>query len=327
MAARPQQDSSIRVAEMTKSKVGVIGHHTWFSNHFPEHWETDPNILCLDVDEFDYRFLIHMINFKPELTLFYRPELYPKRYVEQIPGRRIAFLSEPLPCLRNGILLSSEETSLRRLVYRGMNWDCYHDIIYYDSGKRETVEALGWPVTAFRPLPIDTRWFKPGRSQRPIDVCFLGKATSRRIAAMDFLRLEKWNFVWVAHGLKGRQLAALFRRSKVVLNIHADTLPAMEPRVHLAAACGCLVLSEPIAADLAPFERQVIQYHGDLSSANIRNALEVFRSNTLKWQNSSDYLKLSTRLMLKDRVADWLDRFRGTTLSTSPDFQHNSTFG
>lgn len=283
-------------------RIGVVGHHTWFSNHFPEHWETDTNVLCLDVDETDYRFMVYMANFGPDITLFYRPELYPTHYLRLIPGRKIAFLSEPLPYLKNGRLISSAETDLRVQVYSSMDWQAYDEIIYYDPGKRQTVEALRWPVTSFRPLPIDTHWFKPYRNRRPIDICFLGKATPRRIAAMDFLRLQKWRFVWVAHGLSGRQLASLFRRSKIVLNIHADALPALEPRVHLAAACGCLVLSEPIGTEVAPFAERVLQYDGELGVVAIRNALEIFEARAPSWQNSEAHLELSVRRMVKERI-------------------------
>jgi len=283
-------------------RIGVVGHHTWFSNHFPERWETDTNILCLDVDEADYRFLVYMANFGPDITIFYRPELYPKRFLDLIHGRKIAFLSEPLPYLKNGRLVSSAETDLRVQVYSGMDWQSFDEVIYYDPGKRQTVEALRWPVTSFRPMPIDTHWFRPSRNKRPIDICFLGKATPRRIAAMDFLRIQKWRFVWVAHGLSGRQLAGLFRRSKVVLNIHADALPALEPRVHLAAACGCLVLSEPIGADITPFSGRVVQYDGELGIADVRNALEMFEANSCAWQNSEDHLELSVRRLLDERA-------------------------
>ena len=83
-------------------KIGIVGPLTWFSGHFPEGWEDDPEICAVDVDEGDYRFLIHLINFRPQITLFYRPELYPKRYIEQISGMKVGFLSEPIPQLVDG---------------------------------------------------------------------------------------------------------------------------------------------------------------------------------------------------------------------------------
>jgi hypothetical protein len=241
-----------------------------------------------------------MYNFRPDVTLFYRPELYPRNYVTQIPGKKIAFLSEPLPILRGSRFEGSSETRLRLQVYSRMQWDCFDTVLYYDASKSETIDELGWPVTAFRPLPVDTHWFRPNRSRRPIDIFFIGKATPRRIAALDFLRRQKWRFVWVANGLSGRELASILRRSKIVLNIHADSLPAAEPRVYLAAACGCLVLSEPTASDVTPFTDQVIEYQGELDVAHIREALDTFERRASAWQASNAYCTLSTRSMLTE---------------------------
>ena len=75
------------------TRIAVVGHYTYFENHFPEGWRKDPNILCVDVDESDYGWLLTIYNYRPQLTLFFRPELYPRRYVESIPGLRVAILS------------------------------------------------------------------------------------------------------------------------------------------------------------------------------------------------------------------------------------------
>lgn len=255
-------------------KVGVVGPYTWFSPHFPEGWDSDPDTLCLDVDESDYRFLINMINFRPDVTLFYRPELYPARFLHQIHGLKIGFLSEPVPRISNGEFIRSSETDLRLAVYGNMNWSCYDMFFYYDKTKESAIRKLGWPISDFRPMPIDVSLFNAAASpERPIDVFFIGKPTPHRIWQLDFLRTMKVNYRWIAHGLTGPDLAQAFRASKVVLNIHADGLPAIEPRVHLAAACGCVVLSEETDGDLSPFAERVYEFSGKLNADHVRQAL------------------------------------------------------
>lgn len=260
-------------------KIGVVAPFTWFSGHFPERWESDPNVFCLDVDEADYRFLIRLINFRPDVTLFYRPELYPKRFLDEVTGKKIGFLSEPVPKIVNGSFVTSNETDLRLLVYGNMSWSSYDQVYFYDKSKIMSVQKLGWPVSGFRPMPIDLEVYRPDSiADRPIDVFFIGKPTVHRVAQMDFLRTMRVNYRWIAHGVSGRELAEAFRMSKVVLNIHADGLPATEPRIHLAAACGCIVLSERVDGDISPFGDRVIEYDGNLTHELIWRALSYYAS-------------------------------------------------
>ncbi len=286
---------------MTSPRIVVVGHYAYFANHFPEGWATDKNVLCLDVDEKDYSFLIAAANFKPDIALFYRPELYPERYLKMIGGSRVAFLSEPVPELKNGQRFESAETQLRLAVYSRMNWDSFDRVYYYDKSKEAMIGSLGWPITGYRPLPVDTMSFKPGRMARSFDVCFIGKATPHRIQQLDFLRSLGVRFVWIAHGVSGADLASVFRRSKVVLNVHADGLTALEPRVWLAASCGCVVLSER----LPPAERMlldhVIEYDGSLNEQHIFAAIRKY-DDTARKKSSIDRDFLSCRTFLREQL-------------------------
>lgn len=282
------------------ARIGIVGHLTWFENHFPENWRKRPNVLCLDVDEWDYSFLTQMINFRPDLTLFYRPELYPERYLRSIRGRRIAFLSEPLPA---SSAQDSEETQLRERVYARMVWSAYHEAYYYDPSKQTAVDERRWPITGYRPLPIDTSVFRPSARTRPIDICFIGKPTPHRVAALDFLRSTDLNFVWIAHGVSGSALASVLRRSKVVLNIHADAQPALEPRVYLAAACGCAVLSEALGSPATTMADQILEFEGPLDYRRATEALRVFRTKGPGWQARDDYRKLSANSFIESLLA------------------------
>lgn len=289
--------SSAVASPLDSMRIGVVGHRTYFENHYPENWRRRSNVLCLDVDEWDYSFLTRMINFRPDLTIFFRPELYPERYLRSIRSRRVAFLSEPLPI---SAAHSSEETQLRERVYSRMAWSSYHEVYYYDPSRQQAVEGRNWPVTGYRPIPIDTSVFRPSGRARPIDLCFIGKPTPHRVAALDFLRSTDLNFVWVAHGVSGPMLASLFRRSKVVLNIHADALPALEPRVYLAASCGCMVLSEPLGSPAALLADQIMEFEGALDYRVAKEALSTFRERGAAWQVRDAYRELGMDRFIQD---------------------------
>jgi hypothetical protein len=285
-------------------RVAVVGPRTWFANHYPEGWEQDPLVLCLDVFEGDYSWLMVLRNWRPDVTLFYRPELYPARYLHHIPGQRIAFLTEPLPALRDGRLEMTAESALRLAVYQGMSWGAYHRCLYYDAGRKASVEQLGWPISGYRPLPIDTSHFRPGAPDdaRPIDICFVGKATPHRIALLDFLRSTSMRFLWVAHGVSGAELAALFRRSRVVLNVHADGVAAQEPRLYLAAACGCRVLTEPLSTAPAAFRASIIELAGPWTEGTMRAELGAAARTVWTEADEAERRSLSVRRLLAEEA-------------------------
>lgn len=283
-------------------RVAVVGHHTWFENHFPENWRADPDLLCLDVDERDYSWLMVLRNFKPDITLFYRPELYPEAYLRHVSGIRVAILSEPLPVLAENGLVLTDETALRMTVYGRMAWHAYHWRIYYDPGKQASAGHLGLPIEEFRPMPIDTSVFAPlpASVPRSIDVCFMGKPTAHRIAALDALRLMRLRFVWVAHGLSGPELARLFARSHVVLNIHADAMPALEPRLYLAAACGCRVVTEPLSSPPSVFARRIFEESRPLDEYVLRPHVEAQQRQPWTALDENDRQSLSVRRLIAD---------------------------
>ena len=285
---------------MTDQRIAVVGPFTYFENHFPERWKTDRRVLCLDVNEADYSWLIQLHNFKPSITLFYRPELYPSRYIKTLGGVKVAFLSEPLPPIANGQLDVSAETKLRMRVYEKMTWDTYDWHIYYDAGKRASAESLGYRIDEYLPLPIDTHYFNSiGRSRRPrFDICFVGKATPHRIFKLNFLRSSWLRFLWIAHGCSGRLLASIFRHSSVVLNIHADDKEAFEPRIYLAASCGAIILSERLSSQPDFFKGRIFQDDKKDWNENImREYLEIGEGQL--YQHAQDTAALSTRVLLQ----------------------------
>jgi len=150
-------------------------------------------------------------------------------------------------------------------------------------------------------MPIDTEVFHPPQIQRsrPYDVCFVGKATSHRIAVLDFLRSSSLKFLWVAHGVSGRDLAHIFRRSRLVLNIHADGVPALEPRLYLAAACGCQVITEPLSSRPTIFLSRVIEEKRALNEVILRDHLREASGQIWTNEDELDRQSLSARQMIK----------------------------
>ena len=288
-------------------RVAIVGHFTYFANHFLEGWEDDTDVLCVDVNEGYYTWLLCVRNFRPHITLFFRAELYPKRLVESIPGIRVALLSEPIPNFRNGEFEHTAETDLRLIVYRNMSWNSFHWRIYYDVGKTESAAQLGLPINEFRPLPIDTSVFRPPVcnevSSREYDVCFVGKPTPHRIEKLDFLRSSHFSFIWVAHGVSGSDLASLFRKSKIMLNVHADAKEAMEPRIYLGATCGALVVSEVLSSPASHFCDRIIEVSGAWNDQIVKSLLDVAAMGYEDAIMMSQMEALSARRLLQDLVA------------------------
>ena len=241
-------------------------------------------------------------NYRPDITLFFRPELYPEKYLRFIGGIRVAILSEPLPPIVDGCLRTTEETTLRMAVYKGMAWGAYHWRIFYDPGKEASAKALGFEIDEFRPMPINTRIFYPPKAgnPRPYDVCFVGKATPHRVAKLDFLRGSHLRFIWVAHGVSGVELGWLFRRSKVILNVHADGAPALEPRLYLGAACGCSVVTEALSSKPAAFKKRIIVDERIWSEDTLHEHVAIQEAQPWTDADERDRMALSTRQLIED---------------------------
>jgi hypothetical protein len=296
-------------------RMAVVGHAIWFANHYPENWRDDPEVMCPEVSEADYSWLTVLGNWRPDVTLFYRPELYPEHLVQQVGGLRIAFLTEPLPALRKNKLATTPESALRLRVYEKMAWDAFHRRLYYDQGRAETVGFLRWPIDGYRPMPIDTASFHPSQpgAKRPVDVCFVGKATPYRIGRLEplrsmSLRAPGTEFVWVAHGLYGVRLADLFRRSKVVLNVHADGVPAQEPRLYLAAACGCRVVSEPLPGAPAALRRWIVEEPREWTIKVMQEHIGAWADQGWSSTDEAERVSLSVRRLLTSEYEEFSRR-------------------
>ncbi|MCB0310918.1 MAG: hypothetical protein KDD42_06775 [Bdellovibrionales bacterium] len=233
----------------SRLKVACLGHRIYFENHFVERSCSRYNVEWFDYDHHSPVVYEAIKLFCPDVLLIYRPELHSEMDLNALTGVKIGFSTEPFPKISLGTVNTSDETNRRISIFSNMSWSSFDAVYHYDAASSEYCKQAGFGFNGYRLLPINTDYFFPRLSTKKIwDVVFVGKATQRRIGILQRLKSINRPFLWIEHGVFGAGLARLFRQSRCVLNIHADDLPALEPRVYLAAACGVPVLSDPLSA-------------------------------------------------------------------------------
>jgi hypothetical protein len=286
-----------------KPKIAVVGSKTYFENHFPDVNPDRYNLEIFYTDERFFDWLRLVSNFDPDLTIFYRPEMLPEKNIEEIPGRKIAFLSEPVSRNLGAKVMSSMETLMRETVYRKFKPSLYDWTIFYDKGQAGGTERYGLEIDEYRPLPINEKYFNINTDfaeKRDIDFLFVGKPTQYRMKLLEGLQNSPLNFVWLAHGISGEQLGKYLRRSRIVLNLHSDGLPAFEPRVYLAASCGAYVLTEELSHAPEAFHQFILE-NENWNPQDLKNHL--IRLDGLSLQH--DFLShqsMSTQKFLDDMI-------------------------
>jgi len=258
-------------------RVACVGHDIYFKNHFVERSAVGLEVEWFDFDHFTTDFYADLRAFQPDVTLIYRPELHRADQLNSLAGIKIGFSTEPLPKLSfDGEVRRSEEINRRVAVFRDIAWHAFNAVYHYDVASRSFCEKHGYPFAGYRILPVNTDYFAPRWSSRKLwDALFIGKATPRRQRILDRLKIYNRKFLWIEHGINGRELAALFHRARCVINIHADHLVALEPRVYLATAAGVPVLSDPLTTmDFPSAELVHIDDLDNLSFEMIDRAVE-----------------------------------------------------
>ncbi|HVN83391.1 MAG TPA: hypothetical protein VMW17_00960 [Candidatus Binatia bacterium] len=295
-------------------RYACIGHRDYFENNFIEGHDSADNIRGFDYDHHSTYPFQCLLAYAPDVTLVFRPELYPARFIQMIPGIRIGFSSEPLPTYDKGGVERSEQTDIRERVYANVHLvaKCFDLFFHYDRRSAKWFEDRGIRVTGYRHLPIDCSVFHPiGGGERDIDFLFVGKATTYRLGVLDRLRILPFKFQWIEHGIVGNELADLYRRARCVLNVHADGREQFEVRVLMAAACGAAVLSEPLPFDDFPCHEAVRQ--GDVAGMSTEELHGVLRgaAAVTQWTNDNWQMlrkRLSTLEFVDDCVRQYLER-------------------
>ncbi|ASV84512.1 hypothetical protein CES85_5307 [Ochrobactrum quorumnocens] len=242
-----------------KTRVACLGHRVYFENHFCELKSRFFDVAWFDYDHFSNVVYDDIRLFRPDITLIYRPELHKAANLTAIPGYKIGFSTEPLPKIAvDGTVKTSSETDRRLSMISHLQKDGFNRIYHYDKGSKSFIEQNGLPIDDYAVIPVNTNYFNPSRMpKQKWDILFLGKATERRSRILSRLKNHNVSFLWIEHGVSGSELGKLFKRSRCILNIHADDIQALAPRVYLAAACGVPVLTDPTGDTDFPFSRLV----------------------------------------------------------------------
>jgi hypothetical protein len=279
-------------------KIATVGPRTYFENHTIAEcndWET----RHFHTEFNDLQSLRELQDFSPDLSIFYRPELYPVETVEGFSGKKIAFYTEPISAKKNRIWKSSE-LKTRNIAYSFMKTEPYHRRYLFDKSYLLGSELLKLKVDFFSPLPINEKYFQNQNLKRNIDICFIGKPTAHRVKKLDQLRWSKFNFKWIAHGVQGREVADLFNRSKVVLNLHADEhIAGYEPRIDLAVACGSVVASEKLQSR-RKIHSNILQFES-FEDLNLEVAVRKAENEDLTFDSCA---KIDTNLIVNSMLND-----------------------
>lgn len=274
-----------------KPRVACLGHRVYFENHFCELKSRYFNVAWFDYDHFSTSVYSDLRNYRPDITLIYRPELHAAADLNSFTGYKVGFSTEPLPKITSdGFLKTSSETDRRLAMISNLQREGYNRIYHYDSGSRSYIDKCNLPIDDYSVIPVNTDFFNPTHVRKPKwDVLFIGKATDRRLRILSRLKNHNLSFLWIEHGVSGAELGKLFKRSRCILNIHADDIQALAPRVYLAAACGVPVLTDPTGDTDFPFSRLVRTIDmNELSPDLLKSSVEdVHNSGVL---SDKDYL-------------------------------------
>ena len=227
-------------------RVLVVGHRPYFELHMPEtHGKTLIHKL-----EFYHGVENRAFNvieaFKPDALLAFRPELVPLSVLLSFSGEKIGFSSEIFPQKIGDRIVGAEVHRRKFDFFDNSAIRRFDQLYHYDISSKEFFDSVGMKFADFPPYPLNPILFERKNCHKDIDVLFIGRVSPRRYEMLEPLKRRKFRLVSIDHGLFGEELVNLLRRSKVVLNIHAEDHVSFEPRTLIGAAVGAVVVSEPI---------------------------------------------------------------------------------
>lgn len=227
-------------------KVLVVGHRPYFELHMPD---THGTTLVHKLEFYhgvENRVFNVLETFKPDALFAFRPELLPLSVLLSFAGEKIGFSSKIFPKKTGSLVVGEEVHRAKFAFFDNSAVRRYGQLYHYDAASREFFDSVGIRFTDFPPYPLSQVLFEEQSCSRDIDVLFIGRVSPRRYEMLEPLKRKKIRFVSIDHGFFGEDLLALLRRSKIILNIHAENHVSFEPRTLIGAAVGAVVVSEPI---------------------------------------------------------------------------------
>lgn len=177
------------------------------------------------------------------VAVVFRPEIVPPGAFAALPALTLGFVTEPLRRADAGDHPDLRWRESELALTDAANFD---RIVTFDPHVAATADRHA-PVWRSLPLPVDDRLYAPVRpSARPPRVLFLGYSTAHRERFLIDAK-HSYDVLHYAHGLHGDELADVFARTDVALNLHGEPYPSFENRVLLHLAAGHLVISEPLS--------------------------------------------------------------------------------
>ncbi|MBI9102584.1 MAG: glycosyltransferase [Spirochaetales bacterium] len=191
----------------------------------------------------------------------YRNKLTGKLLEENINDYDILFLQRgegfPMPILKAfkgpRVFWCTELVSRRRDADRLLKSGLFDHIYVHTEECKRIIVKRGWERADKISVVLngfDEEVQKPVKGcEQDIDILFVGKPMERRQRIVRELQKE---FSVLETKAFGHDMALLFNRAKIVLNLHSEEYPDTETRVFEALGCGSFLLSEKLSKD-SPF--------------------------------------------------------------------------
>ena len=278
--------NQIRSASQPPLRVAFVGQSTFF-----EACSLEPQpaaAVGLESRFFEYRdgaeiepVLEQLAEFGAEVTILFRPEIFPRGALHELPGVILGFLTEPLPRREKGAVAHSDLDKRLRDLQRTdpLNVD---RVISFDP-MIATAASDTVPVWRSLPLPVADSFYRPvsGTLAAP-PALFVGRSTPHRERFLADSK-EQGDILHLGFGVDGEHLQELMAEHSVAINVHNEPYPTFENRVCIHLAAGQLVFSEPLSPNhgLEP----EIDYLECYDGAVLAEALERLRHLPGLWQD------------------------------------------
>ncbi|KQX27693.1 hypothetical protein ASD01_21540 [Ensifer sp. Root423] len=227
-------------------RVICIGHAPYFGLHMPTGDERT-EVEIVDFYHGDDSAVFNCIErFKPDAMLAFRPELIPPSVLLSFSGPKIGFSSEIFPKIIENRIIGDKTHYDKQSFFLGTTTRYFDYMFHYDVASKSYLEGIGVFMSDFPPYPLSDQLFVEESAVRDIDILFIGRISERRARLLDRIKKLRCRAVVIDHGLYGRDIINLLKRSKVVLNLHAEDHISFEPRVLIGAAAGAQVVTEAI---------------------------------------------------------------------------------
>ena len=183
--------------------------------------------------------------FEPQVTVVFRPDVFPAGALHDVPGAVLGFLTEPLP--RQGRkAVRHPDLDRRQEELRAIDPLNVDRVVCFDPKSVPSAENV---VKVWRslPLPVADRYYRPvGPPELSPKALFVGRSTPHREKYLSRAR-ESGELLHLAFGVDAEHLQELMARYPIAVNVHNQPYPTFENRASLHLAAGQLLISEGLS--------------------------------------------------------------------------------